>query len=160
MFDPHKVNRWNTAAVYTECDAVSAADYDRLLALHEAIQKTITKQVTRTRTLLTLQEYADSIAPERYRQPLKTIHEALAVHGWDVEPFPEDYKPICCGAKVECRSFLGDTYLARCASCKKFVLDVTGPSFGNSWVSMPDSEKVDLESDMDQRWIAGVEIAA
>src|SRR5580698_4076681 len=97
------------------------------------IERTITKQVTRTLTLLTLQEYADSIVAEGYRQPLKTIHEALAVHGWDVDPFPEDYKPICCGHEVECRSFLGDAYMARCKTCGKFVLDVTGPSFGNSY---------------------------
>lgn len=124
------------------------------------ITKTVTEQVTRTLSLLTLQEYADSIVAAEYRQPLKTIHEALAVHGWDADPFPEDYKPVCCGAPVQCQSFLGDTYMARCKSCKKFVLDVTGPSFGNSWVSMPDSKKVDLETDMDRRWIAGVESAA
>ena len=118
------------------------------------ITKTVTEQHTRTLTLLTLQEYADQILDESYKQPLKTIHEALAVHGWDVDPFPEDYKPTCCGDTVDIRRFLGGPYLVQCKKCKRFVLDVTGPEFGNSWVSFPDSQKVDMETDYERRWVA------
>jgi hypothetical protein len=116
-----------------------------------ATTKTITE--TRTVTLATLQEYADESVAEPYRQPLKTIHEALAVHGWDIEPLPEDYKPICCGVPVACRSFLGSAYVAECETCGRFIADVTAPSFGNSCVVLCDSEKVDVETE--RRWIAG-----
>lgn len=116
------------------------------------ITKTITER--RTVTLLTLQEYADKVVAEEYRQPLKTIHEALAVHGWDADPFPENYKPKCCGSEVTVRSFIGDPYSAECERCGKFIVDVTSPSFGNSWVSVPDSKQVDLETDFEHRWIA------
>lgn len=120
----------------------------------------ITKTITETRTvqLATLQEYADASVQERYRQPLKTIEEALAVHGWGVEPLPDDYLPICCGSRVECRSFIGCTYQAQCKTCGKFVADVTGPSFGSSSVNFVDSKKVDVETE--KRWIAGIESRA
>jgi hypothetical protein len=117
------------------------------------IAKTFTER--RIVTLLTLQEYADQIFGLPYRQPLKTIHEALAVHGWDASPFPEDYKPKCCGSEVSVRSFLGSAYRAECKVCHKFILDVTGPTFGNSWASFPDPKKVDLETDVEHVWIAG-----
>lgn len=119
----------------------------------------ITKTITEYHTviLMTLQEYADQAVAEPYRQPLKTIHEALAVHGWDVNPFPENYKPTCCGAEVIIRSFLGDPYFVKCESCKKFIVDITGPQFGNSWVNLPDGQKIDLETDIEHRWIAGEE---
>lgn len=120
------------------------------------IQKTITE--TRTVTLMTLQEYADATVIEQYRQPLKTIREALAVNGWDADPFPDNYKPTCCGTEVEVNSFIGSAYRAECAKCGKFIFDVTGPSFGNSWVSVCDSNKVDMETDYDKRWIAGTDV--
>jgi hypothetical protein len=122
------------------------------------ITKQITETSTRTVTILTLQEYADSTIPEEYRQPLKTIHEALSIHGWECNPMPDDYKPVCCGKEVECRSFLGGAYLAHCRDCGRFVLDITGPSFGNAYVSFPDGEQVDLETDIEHRWIAAIEI--
>jgi hypothetical protein len=122
------------------------------------ITKTITETRKRTVSLLTLQEYADQTVAEPYRQPLKTIHEALSVHGWDADPFPDDYKPICCGSEVSIRSFLGDPYFVQCEACKKFLVDVTGPQFGNSWVNLPDGEKIDLETDIDHRWIVGQEV--
>jgi hypothetical protein len=124
------------------------------------ITKTITEQHTRTVTLMTLQEYADQSVAEQYRQPLKTIHEALSIHGWDANPFPEDYKPVCCGSEVSIRSFLGGPYFVQCESCKRFLVDVTGPSFGNSWISLPDGDKIDLETDVEHRWIAGQELPA
>jgi hypothetical protein len=116
------------------------------------VTRTIAEQ--RTVTLLTLQEYADQIFGLPYRQTLKTIHEALAVHGWDASPFPENYKPKCCGTEVSVGSFLGSTYRAECEICHRFILDVTGPTFGNSWASFPDPEKVDLEADLEHVWIA------
>ena len=116
------------------------------------VQKTITE--TRAVTLMTLQEYADASVVEKYRQPLKTIHEALAVHGWDVNPIPDDYKPTCCGAQVAIRSFLGSAYEASCGKCGRFIYDVTGPTFGNSSVSICDGTKVDLETDPERCWIA------
>lgn len=119
------------------------------------ITKTIEETVRRTITLMTLQEYADASLPEGMRQPLKTLREALDVHGWDKNPLPDDYRPVCCGKEVDCESFfLSGTYLAYCATCGNFVFDVTGPTWGNSYVSYPDSEKVDLETDMERRWIA------
>lgn len=120
------------------------------------ITKTIEESRTYTVTLMTLAEYADAILPEQYKQPLKTISEALDVHGWKPDPFPEEYKPVCCGQETTCSSFLGSCYSAMCKTCGRFVLDVTGPTFGNSWVSIPDTEKVDLETDYEHRWIAGV----
>ena len=120
------------------------------------ITKSITETQTRTVTLLTLQEYADSILDEPYKQPLKTIAEALAVHGWECDPMPDNYRPICCGVETECKSFLGGAYLATCKTCGKFVYDVTAPTFGNAWVSFPSSEKVDMETDYERRWIAGM----
>ncbi len=119
------------------------------------IQRQVTETVTHTLTLLTLQEYADQIVPEPYKQPLKTLDEALRVHGWDRDPMPDDYCPECCGKPVEIVSFLGGPYQAACKVCGRFVIDVTGPQFGNSYVSVVDSKKVDLETDFGHRWIAG-----
>lgn len=119
------------------------------------VTRQITETIIETLTLLTLQEYADQSVPEEFRQPLKTIHEALAEHGWDANPIPDDYHPACCGETVECSSFIGSTYLAHCNKCGRFVFDVTGPSFGNSYVAVVDSQRVDLETDMDHRWISG-----
>ena len=122
------------------------------------ITRQITETKTRTVTLLTLQEYADQILTEEYRQPLKTIHEALKVHGWDVDPFPEDYHPLCCGEPIDIKAFLGDPYHGECKKCGKFIHAMDGPSFGNSWVSTIDSEKVDITTE--SRWIAGLSLAA
>jgi hypothetical protein len=120
------------------------------------ITKAITTTTTRHVEMLTLQEYADAVLDEAYKQPLKTLNEALAVHGWLVDPLPDDCKPVCCGEPVECRSFLGGAYLAHCLHCRKFVYDVTGPSFQQSSVSFVDSDRVDLEADPEHRWIASV----
>jgi hypothetical protein len=100
--------------------------------------------------LRSLQEYADvAVAPE-YRQPLKTLEEALAVHGW-----PLVDKPPCCGAETEVRGFLGSTYVAECRTCGRFVADVSMPmpSERGSAMILLDPEKVDL--DTERRWIAG-----
>ena len=119
------------------------------------ITKTIEETVRRTVTLMTLQEYADASLPENMRQPLKILHEALEVHGWDKNPLPDDYRPICCDKEVNCESFfLSGTYLAYCETCGNFIFDVTGPTWGNSYVGYVDSEKVDLETDIERRWIA------
>lgn len=119
------------------------------------ITRTVTKQVTKTLTLLTLQEYADATVAEQYRQPLKTIEEALSVHGWLDGPMPDEFRPVCCEEKTECKSFLGGAYLAVCKKCGNFVYDITAPTFGNSYVTFPDGEKIDLETDIEHRWIAG-----
>jgi hypothetical protein len=121
------------------------------------ITKQITETKTRTVVLMTLQEYADQCVAEEYRQPLKDIHGALAVHGWDANPFPEDYRPQCCGQPISIYSFLGDPYHGECKTCGKFIHAIDGPSFGNSYVTLMDSEKVDMDTEF--RWIAGIDIA-
>lgn len=52
---------------------------------------------------------------------------------------------FCCGAEVEVSSMLGDAYAARCKTCGASIYNVLRPSFGNSWVSFPDPDKVDTE---------------
>lgn len=100
-------------------------------------------------TKISLQEYADQSVAETYRQPLKTLHEVLAINGWPIED-----RPLCCGKEVSIRSFIGDAYYAECSVCRKFILDVRGPSFGNAWVNVIDSERVECETDA--AWIAGI----
>jgi len=97
-----------------------------------------------------VQEVADDILAPEFRQPVKTLGEALDVLGWE-----HIDKPICCGSEVTIRSLLGSAYFAQCRTCKKFVLDVTGPKFEGGSVRFMDGDKVDLETD--RRWIAGVE---
>jgi hypothetical protein len=106
--------------------------------------------------MLTLQEYADTGLDPAYQQPLKTLPEAVAVQGWLIDSMPDDL--VCCGESVKSKWFLGNSYLAYCPHCLKFVYDVTGPSFGNSGVNVVDPDKVDLETDSDRRWIASVYI--
>jgi hypothetical protein len=103
------------------------------------------------RMKISIQEFADSIVAPEYRQPVKTIDDCLDAHGWERVDFPE-----CCGTPVEIRSFIGSAYFAQCDRCKKFIVDVTGPTFGNSWVNLPDHEKIDMDDDS-KRWICGVE---
>lgn len=123
------------------------------------VTREITETKTRTVTLMTMQEYADASLADEYRQPLKTIEEALAVHGWDVDPIPDNYRPTCCGGEVKTQSFLGGAYLAICEKCGRFVFDVTAPTFGNSWVTFPSSDKIDMETDYERRWIAATQAA-
>ena len=98
---------------------------------------------------ISAQQFADErIAPE-YRQTLKTVSEACTANGWaDVD------HPICCGKPVEITTFIGSPYFAKCKICRKFIADVTGPSFGNSWVQTVSDEKVDM--DTEALWIAGI----
>lgn len=93
----------------------------------------------------------DQLAPE-YRQPVKTLDEALSSVGWEKVD-----RPVCCGQEVQIDSFLGDAYFAQCDVCRKFIVDVTGPRFGNGHVTLVDGAKVDL--DTDKRWICGTQSA-
>jgi hypothetical protein len=97
---------------------------------------------------ITLQEYADKVVAGEYRQPLKTVQEAVAAAGWEWAD-----KPVCCGTQIEVRSFIGSAYMGECMACGRFIVDVSGPTFGNSWVNFPDSTKIELS--VEQRWIAG-----
>jgi len=99
-------------------------------------------------TKISLQEYADGVVAPEYRQPLKTVEEACAANGW---AFQE--RPVCCETAVTLRSFMGAAYFGQCSKCGKFIADVAGPSFGNSWVNLIDSTKVDMNTD--RFWIAG-----
>jgi hypothetical protein len=103
---------------------------------------------------ISLQQFADELVAPEYRQPLKTLAEALAAVCWD-----EVDRPTCCGAEVEINSFLGAPYFAQCKTCRRFIVDVTGPQFGNSWVTLPDEKKID-GLDTESRWIAGWQAAA
>jgi len=97
---------------------------------------------------------AQQVADERWpqwKQPLKTVHEAMAVHGW-----PQTDKPDCCGEPIYIESFIGVPYLGGCKKCGKFVVSVDAPEWGNSWVAPIDPEKVDL--DTDKLWIAATRI--
>lgn len=99
-------------------------------------------------TMTTLQEYADEIVAPEYRQPLKTIREACEMVGWEFHD-----KPTCCGQYVTVRSFI-NAYHAECKSCGRFIRDMSGPMFGNSWVQFLDESKVDLNTD--KSWITGI----
>lgn len=102
---------------------------------------------------ISLQKYADNTVAAMYLHPLMTIQEALDKHGWGFVD-----KPTCCGAEVKMDGFLGSIYQAWCDSCGKFVADVTGPTFqnGGGCVTVVDSDKVDVETDFEHRWISGV----
>jgi hypothetical protein len=105
---------------------------------------------------MSLQEYADKTIAEQYRQPLKDINEALLSVGWGFMPDDVDeYMPICCGKNVDVTTFIGHAYHAQCTECGKFIHDVRGPSFGNSWVNLIDSKLIDC--DTHKAWISGVE---
>lgn len=97
-----------------------------------------------------LQSYADKVLDPAYRQPLKSLEDALSALDW-----PNEDRPKCCGQDVSIRSFLGGAYFAQCECCKKFIADIAGPTFGNSWVNFLDGEKVDIDTPV--RWICGTE---
>lgn len=99
----------------------------------------------------TVQELADArLAPE-YRQPVKTLDDAMDAVGWSLDVDP----PTCCGRPVTVSTFIGDAYQAVCETCKRFVFDVTGPEFSNerACVLLPSSDEYDL--DTDARWVSG-----
>lgn len=98
---------------------------------------------------ISLQQFATELVAPEFRQPLKTSEEALAALNWPLVDFPE-----CCGAKVRVQSFIGSAYYAECEKCHKFMWNVTGPRFGNSWVSTPDPNLIDMNTE--HRWITGV----
>lgn len=100
----------------------------------------------------TLQEFADAIVAPAYRQPLKTVREAVEANGWEWAD-----KPACCGKEVDRRSMLGDVYFAQCEACGRFIFDVTGPSFSasGSSVSFIDTKKFPEDTDWTRSWIAG-----
>ena len=100
---------------------------------------------------ITVQQLADEVVAPQYRQPVKTLKEALAAVGW-----AEVDRPTCCGKEVVMQSFLGDAYFAQCEVCRKFIRDVTGPIFGNGHVTLIDSDTVDL--DTDKQWICGTQV--
>lgn len=102
----------------------------------------------------TLQEWADGIVAQAYRQPLKTVREAVAANGWEFAD-----KPVCCGTPTTSRGLFGDTYFAQCESCGKFIVDVTGPMFSESGssVSFIETEKFPADTDWARSWIAGKE---
>lgn len=104
---------------------------------------------------ITIQEYADIMVHEKYRQPVMTIADACKKIEWDLVD-----RPVCCGKEVELYCFLGSCYNAVCKTCGKFVADVTGPTFGSGSVTITDPDKVDFETDYEKRWIAGVEATA
>lgn len=105
---------------------------------------------------MSLQEYTDQIVSEQYKQPLKHINEALGSVGWGSMPDGVDeYYPECCGKNVDITTFIGSAYHAQCLVCGKFIHDVRGPSFGNSWVNVIDSNKIDCDTKL--AWISGKE---
>lgn len=96
-----------------------------------------------------LQEFADQRIDALYKQPLKTLEEALAIHGWQMG------ENVCCGEKIEVRDFLGGAYYGGCKKCGKFVADICAPSFGNGSVSFIDTDKFPADTDWNRTWIAG-----
>lgn len=102
----------------------------------------------------TLQEWADVMVAPAYRQPLKTVREAVEANGWEFVD-----KPICCGAPITLRSMFGAAYFGQCESCGLFVVDVTGPQFSESGssVSFIGTDKFPPNTDWTRTWIAGKE---
>lgn len=98
---------------------------------------------------ISLQQYADEVVGERWKQPLKSLADALTANGWELVD-----RPKCCGAEVHIDSFLGSPYYADCKACGKFVLDVRAPKFGDGCVRLLDDDKVDLDSQA--CWIVGI----
>ena len=100
----------------------------------------------------TLQEFADLIVEERYRQPLKTLAEALAVHGW-----PHIRRPRCCGQELEIRGIVGRAYLVHCDTCGRFAASIDGPKISPAGTSMQflDRDHFPENTDWDRTWIAG-----
>lgn len=56
-----------------------------------------------------LQVYADKVTHPDFKQPLKTIEEALETMGWENVECPD-----CCGNPVEIRSMIGSAYYVEC----------------------------------------------
>jgi len=102
----------------------------------------------------TLQQFADAIVAPAYRQPLKTVREAVAANGWEFQD-----KPVCCGQPITTRAMFGDAYFGQCDICRLFIVDVTGPSFSEtgSSVSFIDRDKFPEDTDWARCWIAGKE---
>lgn len=100
---------------------------------------------------MTLQEYADSVLAEEFRQPLKSFEDACASLGW-----PSDRPPVCCHAAVEVLQWNGDFYKLLCERCGKFIADVLGPSVVDDQICMPDHSKISEDVDWSIRWIAGI----
>ena len=99
----------------------------------------------------TIQDLADARLAAEYRQPVKTLEQAVEAIGWALED-----RPKCCGEEVEISSFIGSAYQAVCRTCGKFIFDVTGPEFNGRAICLPDQDKYDL--DHEARWVSGQEI--
>ena len=101
---------------------------------------------------ISLQDYADSIVDQEYRQPLKTLQEAMLENGWELVD-----KPTCCGEQINIRSMMGLPYFAQCAVCGKFISDISSPKFSEtgSAVSFIDQDKFADDTDWNRTWIAG-----
>ncbi len=96
---------------------------------------------------LSLQAFADHVLSDDYRQPLRTLPDALYAHGW------HHGLPDCCGQSVEIQSMFGDAYYAGCKCCGRFIADIAGPSFTGGAVQFLDPDRVDLDTKL--RWIVG-----
>ena len=101
---------------------------------------------------ISLQEYADNILAQEYRQPLKTLQEAMAENGWD-----EVDNQICCGRPIDIHSMIGFSYFAQCVVCGKFISDISSPKFSEtgSSVRFIDQDKFADDTDWNRTWIAG-----
>lgn len=103
---------------------------------------------------ISLQEYADSVVNQEYRQPLKTLQEAISENGWEAA------NPVCCGNQININSMIGFAYFAQCRVCGRFIADVAGPSFSEtgSSVRFIDQDKFTDDTDWTRTWIAGTEL--
>ena len=101
---------------------------------------------------ISLQDYADSILDLEYRQPLKTLQEAMAENGWELVD-----KPTCCEEQINIRSMMGLPYFAQCTVCGKFISDISSPKFSETGpaVSFIDQDKFADDTDWNRTWIAG-----
>lgn len=106
----------------------------------------------KTQNKISLQAYADSILPQEYRQPLKTLHEAMVENGWEAGD-----NPTCCEDQISIQSMMGFPYFAQCAICGKFISDISSPKFSEtgSSVSFIDQDKFADDTDWCRAWIAG-----
>ncbi len=110
--------------------------------------------MSETTKIKSLQEWADARVAPKYRQPLKTVREAVAANGWEFAD-----KPICCGQSITTRSMFGDTHFGQCETCRLFIVDVTGPQFSEtgSSVFFIDTDKFPADTDWTRSWINGKE---
>lgn len=104
---------------------------------------------------ISLQEYADSILPQEYRQPLKTLQEAVTENGWG----PVE-NPTCCENQINIHSIIGFAFFAQCSVCGKFIADVAGPIFSETELSVRviDQNQFGSNADWARTWIAGTEL--